>query len=228
MDETLKIRENLSDIRKNIGIACKKSGRDKDSIKLVVASKYADIVKMKKIYELGIREFGENRANDLLQKSEEMEKDITWHFIGHLQTNKIKKVIPIAEYVHSVDNINTLKEVDYFCKKINKKQNILIEINLSEEDTKYGLKPNDVNIFFQDAVKYNNVKIIGLMTIAPNTNNEEKIRKAFRSLRIIKEKLEIEYEFLELKELSMGMSNDYMIAIEEGSTILRIGSAVFT
>ena len=98
MDETLKIRENLSDIRKNIGIACKKSGRDKDSIKLVVASKYADIVKMKKIYELGIREFGENRANDLLQKSEEMEKDITWHFIGHLQTNKIKKVIPIAEY----------------------------------------------------------------------------------------------------------------------------------
>ncbi len=227
MDEINRIKENLVNIRKNIEEACKRSRRSAESVRLLIATKYADIPQVKNLYNLGLREFGENRAEELLLKSEKIENDAVWHFIGHLQTNKIKKVIPVAEYIHSIDSIKTISAIDSYCKKINKIQKVLVEINLSGEASKYGLMANDVNIFFKDALKYNNIDIKGLMTMAPLTEDSEAIRKVFANLRIIKENLEAENRNLNLKELSMGMSNDYIIAIEEGSTIIRLGSAVF-
>lgn len=227
MDEISKIKENLNRIEINIEEACKKTGRKTESVKLLIATKYAGAEQVRILDDLGLKDFGENRADDLLQKSEVIGKEASWHFIGHLQTNKIKKVVPITECIHSIDSIKTIAAIDSLCKKIDKIQKVLIEVNLSEEDTKYGLKANDVNNFLKDALKYKNIKINGLMTMAPFTKDSKIIREVFSNLRLIKEDLEEKNRNLKLKELSMGMSNDYIIAIEEGSTIIRIGSAVF-
>jgi pyridoxal phosphate enzyme (YggS family) len=227
MNETDKIKNNLEKIKLNIENTCRRTGRDANSVKLLIVSKYAEVDQIKYLHGLGLREFGENRAENLIMKSEEMKNDVIWHFIGHLQTNKIKKVVPIADLIHSIDSIKTIAAIDSYCKNINKVQKVLVEINLSGENTKYGLMINDVNNFFKDALKYNNVEIKGLMTMAPFTDDSETVRKVFKNLRLIKEELEAKDSFLNLKELSMGMSNDYITAIEEGSTIIRIGSAVF-
>ncbi|HHT78342.1 MAG TPA: YggS family pyridoxal phosphate-dependent enzyme [Actinobacteria bacterium] len=227
MNETDKIKNNLEKIKLNIENTCRRTGRDANSVKLLIVSKYAEVDQIKYLHSLGLREFGENRAENLIMKSEEMKNDVIWHFIGHLQTNKIKKVVPIADLIHSIDSIKTIAAIDSYCKNINKVQKVLVEINLSGENTKYGLMINDVNNFFKDALKYNNVEIKGLMTMAPFTDDSETVRKVFKNLRLIKEELEAKDSFLNLKELSMGMSNDYITAIEEGSTIIRIGSAVF-
>lgn len=227
MQEINKFKENLKKIRTDIKTTCNRIGRNPDSVKLLVASKYADSCQLKNLYALGLREFGENRAEALIEKFQEINKDVIWHFIGHLQTNKIKKVVPIVEYIHSVDSIRTIEALDLYCKKINKIQKILIEINLSGEETKYGLQISDVNIFFKDALKYNNISIKGLMTMAPLTGNTQVIRNVFKGLSAIKNELEEKNKNLKLEELSMGMSNDYITAIEEGSTIIRVGSAIF-
>lgn len=227
MNETDKIKNNLEKVKLNIENTCRRTGRDVNSVKLLIASKYAEAGQIKYLHSLGLREFGENRAEDLVMKSEEMENDVIWHFIGHLQTNKIKKVVPVADLIHSVDSIKTIAAIDSYCKNINKVQKVLIEINLSGENTKYGLMVNDVNNFFKDALKYSNVEIKGLMTMAPFTDDSETVRKVFKNLRLIKEELEAKNSLPNFKELSMGMSNDYITAIEEGSTIIRIGSAVF-
>jgi pyridoxal phosphate enzyme (YggS family) len=228
MQEANRIKENLKKIRKNISQACNRVGRDPDSVKLLVASKYADSSQLKNIYGLGLREFGENRAQSLVEKYKEVDKDAIWHFIGHLQTNKIKKVVPIAECIHSIDSIRTVEALDMYCKKVNKIQKILIEINISGEESKHGLKTADVNNFFKDALKYSNVSIMGLMTMAPFAEDERTLRSVFKNLSSIKKELEAKNTNLKLAELSMGMSNDYIIAIEEGSTIIRIGSAIFS
>lgn len=227
MQEIDRLEENLKKIRTDIKETCCRIGRAPDSVKLLVASKYADSNQLNKLYDLGLREFGENRADALSEKFQKTSKDIIWHFIGHLQTNKIKKIVPIVEYIHSIDNIRTVEALDIYCKKINKIQKVLIEINVSGEETKYGLKQEDINIFFKDALKYKNINIKGLMTMAPLTDDIHAIRSVFRRLSSIKKELESKNENLNLEELSMGMSNDYIIAIEEGSTIIRIGSAIF-
>jgi len=205
MNETDKIKNNLEKIKLNIENTCRRTGRDANSVKLLIVSKYAEVDQIKYLHSLGLREFGENRAENLIMKSEEMKNDVIWHFIGHLQTNKIKKVVPIADLIHSIDSIKTIAAIDSYCKNINKVQKVLVEINLSGENTKYGLMINDVNNFFKDALKYNNVEIKGLMTMAPFTDDSETVRKVFKNLRLIKEELEAKDSFLNLKELSMGL-----------------------
>jgi hypothetical protein len=230
MDEFEKIKSNIQKIEEDISNSCLKSGRERQDVKLIVASKYANCRQLKIVYNLGIKEFGENRANELTYKANILNKeDVTWHFIGHLQSNKVKKVVPICEYIHSVDNLDTLEAIDKFCKKINKVQKILVEVNVSGEKTKFGLKVGEVNSFFKDALKYRNIMICGLMTMAPFTSDFVLIRGIFRKLREIQNELKLDDSFkhYDLKELSMGMSNDYKIAIEEGATMIRIGSAIF-
>ncbi len=225
--EKEKIAFNLNRINNDISSSCKTAGRDPSGVKIVVATKYADINQINTLIDLGITDLGENKADDLVLKSQIVNKKPVWHFIGHLQSNKIKKVVPIAQYIHSIDSIDTLSKINYFAESIGKIQKILIEVNISDEETKFGIKKDGLNNFIMNAIKYDNIKMCGLMTMAPNTDDYEYIRYIFSSLRNTLNDLNNYFKNLYLSELSMGMSNDYKIAVEEGATIVRIGSAIF-
>ena len=172
-------------------------------------------------------DFGENRAGDLLEKYNYIGEKPTWHFIGHLQSRKVKIVIPIVEYIHSIDKISTLSKINNEASKINKVQKVLVEVNVSGEESKYGIKPGDLMDFLSLAKDFTNIKLVGLMTVAPFTNDVELVRKIFRNLKILLQKSNDTIKDIMLTELSMGMSNDYKIAIEEGATMIRIGSSIF-
>ena len=218
--------ENLNIVKKNISNALNKTGRSLEEIKLVAVSKTKPVEIILEAYNLGLRDFGENKAQELKTKVAELPKDINWHFIGHLQTNKVKEVVQVAELIHSVDSIKIAGEINKRARTIEKVQNILIEVNTSEEDTKFGLssieKVKEIALFCTEA---SNLNLCGLMTMAPFTDNKKILRDCFIKLREMKENLN--YNGFNLKELSMGMTNDYEIAIEEGATIVRIGTALF-
>jgi len=223
----LDISKNIENVKNNIISACRRASRDPDEIRIIAASKYADFNILKEAYKFGINEFGENKADDLIIKRNLINEDVVWHFIGHLQSNKIKKVVPVVEYIHSIDSIETLKKVDSFASGILKKQKVLLEVNVSFEKSKFGLDPAECKEFIGQALKFKNIKICGLMTMAPLTDNIKTIREVFSGLKNIRNDMNNNFSGLEMKELSMGMTNDYEIAIEEGATMLRIGSAIF-
>lgn len=218
--------ENLNIVKKNISNALNKTGRSLEEIKLVAVSKTKPVETILEAYNLGLRDFGENKAQELKTKVAELPKDINWHFIGHLQTNKVKEVVQVAELIHSVDSIKIAGEINKRARAIEKVQNILIEVNTSDEDTKFGLSSieqvKEIALFCTEA---SNLNLCGLMTMAPFTDNKKILRNCFIKLREMKENLN--YNGFNLKELSMGMTNDYEIAIEEGATIVRIGTALF-
>ncbi|MFA3783013.1 YggS family pyridoxal phosphate-dependent enzyme [Melioribacteraceae bacterium 4301-Me] len=220
------IAQNLNIIEEKISETCLKTGRKRHEIKLIVVSKTQSIEVLKTAIELGIRDFGENKAQELKEKAEKISEKINWHFIGHLQTNKVKYIINFTEYIHSIDSIKIADEVNKRAESIKKVQKILLEVNTSGENTKFGLT-NELELLktAEYCAKKKNLSLVGLMTMAPFTREEKLIRKSFIRLRELKEFLNS--SGLELTELSMGMSNDYQIAIEEGATMLRIGTALF-
>lgn len=220
------VRENLHRLEERIKAACLKANRKRNEVRLVAVSKTYPIEVIKEALNLGQRDFGENRALELRDKFGLISDEIYWHFIGHLQTNKVKYVIKPAEFIHSVESIKLAEEINIQAAKIEKQQKILLEINTSNEDSKFGLR-NEEKIF--ELAEYcknlKNIKLCGLMTMAPFTDDEKIIRKTFRSLRELKVKLN--KSGFDLTELSMGMTNDFEIAIEEGATMIRIGTAIF-
>ena len=222
-----KIALNLNKIKADIKNSCSVVGRDPSEIRIVAATKYADSGQINNLLDLGITDLGENKADDLLLKSRTVKANPIWHFFGHLQSNKIKKVVPIVQYIHSIDNIDTLTKINDFAKSIGKIQKVLIEVNISNEETKFGITKEGLNKLIMDAIEYDNIKLCGLMTMAPFTDNFGCIRNIFKTLRNTLDDLNIFFKELNLSELSMGMSNDYKIAIEEGATMIRIGSAIF-
>jgi hypothetical protein len=227
MTDKDKIISNLNKIKENIRKTCENVSRDPSGIKIIAATKYANPEQIQILIDSGITDSGENKADDLVFKSGIVKGNLIWHFIGHLQSNKIKKVIPIVQYIHSIDNLSTLNKINDFAASIKKIQKILIEVNISNEETKYGIKLNETIDFIKNALKYDNIKICGLMTMAPLTDDFNYIRNIFSTLRNELNKLNNHFKNLNLTELSMGMSNDYKIAVEEGATMLRIGSAIF-
>jgi PLP dependent protein len=220
------ISENIKSLRERIVKACNESGRDSKEIKLIAVSKTFGTGEIEKVYNEGLKDFGENKAQELSGKSEKLGDKITWHFIGHLQRNKVRFVIPAAEYIHSVDSLQLASEINKYAAKNNKVQKILLQFKTSGEETKSGIE-NKSELF--DIAGYckefANLKTVGLMTIAPLTDNAEEIRQSFRQLRKLRD--ELNQKGFELKELSMGMTSDFEIAIKEGATMLRIGSAIF-
>ena len=222
-----KIASNLKKIKEDIRVSCEKIGRDPSGVKIVAATKYADIDQINILIGLGITDLGENKADDLLSKSKKADNEPVWHFIGHLQSNKISKVVPVAQYIHSIDSIETLSKTNRFAGSIGKIQKVLIEVNISGEETKFGIKKDELNNFIMNALKYDNIKVCGLMTMAPQIDDNEYIRNIFCSLRNILNDMNGHFKNLNLTELSMGMSGDYRIAVEEGATFIRIGSAIF-
>jgi len=220
-------RDNIIQLKNQIEKACEKSGRDPGEVTIIAATKYTGPAGVKLISELGIDNFGENRSDELLEKKENIKREAIWHFIGHLQSRKARDVVPLVEYIHSIDSLKILEKVGREAAKCGKIQKVLVEVNISGEETKYGLKPDNVIDFITKAVKVENTDFRGLMTIAPYTDDMEYIRSLFRRLKILRDRLNdlgLTGSFL---ELSMGMSNDFMVAIEEGATMIRVGSSIF-
>ena len=204
---------------------------ERNYITLVAVSKTKPVEEIKKKYNEGFINFGENRVNELVQKFNLLPKDINWHMIGHLQTNKVKKIIPFISLIHSVDSLKLIDKIENESEKFDKKTNILLQVHIAKEKSKYGFNFEEVRDFFKNQLdeSYKNINIVGLMGMATFTNNKNQIRKEFKKLKILYDEIKSisQKNNQKIKILSMGMSSDYKIAIEEGSNMVRIGSLIF-
>ncbi len=220
------IAENLAVLRQKIEETCKRSGRNPVEVKLIAVSKYFGVDAIIEAKNCGLIDFGENRAQELTLKFEKLGDSVVWHMIGTLQKNKVKYAVNAAELIHSVDSVELVEEINKRAEKINKVQKILLEVKTSEEETKSGLETeNEILRLVKRCLELKNIELKGLMTMAPLTEDANIIRKSFRDLRNLKD--QINNKGYNLTELSMGMTSDFEIAIEEGATMIRIGSAIF-
>jgi pyridoxal phosphate enzyme (YggS family) len=222
------ICQKIQEIEQRLARACERAGRKREEVLLLGASKYANAEKIREAYQCGVRVFGESRAQDFLKKFEEL-KDfpIDWHFIGNLQTNKVKYIIDKVSLIHSLDRPSLAEEIQKRAEKLGKVQDVLIEVNVGKEETKGGVYEEDLEKLFEYCLSLKNLRVLGLMAIPPYKENPEEVRPYFVKLRKLKEKLEDLYK-IKLPHLSMGMSGDFEVAVEEGATIVRIGSAIFS
>lgn len=218
------VAENLREIHTRIADACLKSKRDPDEVKIIAVTKYVSTERALEAVEAGITNIGENRDEGFLQKWETLGGRASFHFIGSLQTRKVKNIIGKVDYIHSLDRLSLAKEID---KRAEEEVKCLVQVNVSGEETKHGLSPEEAAVFISNVHKYGNIRIMGLMTMAPLTDDEAVLRSCFRKLRELRDRIKaMGLPHAPCTELSMGMSNDYEIAIEEGATMVRIGTAL--
>lgn len=203
---------------------------DTNKVKIIAVSKYVGTEEIIKAYNAGIKNFAESKAQNAEDKRRnlpvEIEKDIVWHFIGHLQSNKVKKVIGNYEYIHSVDSFKIAKLINEEAKARCIKQKILLQVNIAEEETKFGFQVENVKEVFSELIKLDSISVEGLMTMAPYTKDSGLIKNTFKELRLLRDSFQEKFS-CRLPELSMGMSDDYKFAIEEGSTMIRLGRILF-
>lgn len=222
------IKKNLERIKEKIRVKSELVGRDPQEITLVAVTKTVEADRIEEAIAAGVNIIGESRVREAKEKYGKVESRIIWHLVGHLQRNKAKDAVKIFDLIHSVDSTELAKEIDKQAKKIGKIQKILVEANVSGEESKYGLNPEGVITFLQEVSGLPNIKVEGLMTMAPFYENPEDCRPCFRKLReLIKEVKAKNIKNVEMTYLSMGMSNDFEVAIEEGSNMVRIGRAIF-
>ena len=220
------IRKNIDYVNAQISKKCKEYERDESELTMIAVSKFQSIDAIEEARNNGINNFGENKAQEFEQKAKTMSNGINWHFIGHLQTNKVKIVVPYAKIIHSVDSIKLVNEINKRAANIEKIQTIFLEVKTSDEESKYGIADFESLIGIAEHCSIlDNIKLEGLMTMAPFTEDSDIIRKSFKKLADFKAGLN--KKGFTLNHLSMGMTNDYEIAIEEGATMLRIGTAIF-
>jgi len=222
----MSIKNNIDRLRSEIAEVCARIGRNPAEIIVVAASKYVGADGVIEAREAGLENFGENRVQDALDKIEACPDDLHWHFIGHLQRNKVTKVVGVFENIHSVDSDRLAMKIDQIAREYGIIQNIMIEVNLSDEESKFGLETEEVSKLAERILALDNIRLTGFMTMAPFVDDEEIIRNVFRGLRRLRDDLQSRFG-TEIPFLSMGMTNDWRIAIEEGATHLRIGSAIF-
>ncbi len=225
----MNIKENVINVFEIVKESAKKSGRRFEDIIVLAASKTQPPEKLLEAYKSGIRYFGENKVQEGIKKIEILQSKMPhahWHLIGGLQTNKAKYAVRFFELIHSLDRVSLADEINKRAEKEDKIQNVLIEVNIGEESSKYGVSPKDLKRLFEYSLEKKNLKILGLMCIPPYFEDKEKVRPYFIKLRQLKEELEREFN-ISLPHLSMGMSHDFDVAIEEGATIVRIGTAIF-
>ena len=198
-------------------------------VTLVAVSKTKSVAEIKELYDLGQKDFGENYVQELAEKQSQLPKDIRWHFIGHLQTNKVKQIAPFIHLIQSVDSLKLLQEINKQAQKSHRVIGCLLQIHISQEETKFGLDENELDELFNTSIsEYQNIRISGLMGMASLTDDMEKVRSEFRYLkRLFDTYAKLPIDNCQLTILSMGMSSDYFVAIEEGSTMVRIGSLIF-
>ncbi len=222
------LKENYSIVRENILKACEKAGRDPESVKLIAVSKTKPAEDIEEIYSLGQRDFGENKVQELSQKIEILPDDIKWHLIGHLQHNKVKYIIGKTELIHSVDSERLALTISKEAVKHNVTADVLIEVNVAGEESKFGVTTDETIELIEKISKLPGIHICGLMTIAPFVADPEENRPVFRKLRELSVDIaDKKIDNVTMSVLSMGMTNDYIVAIEEGATLVRVGTAIF-
>lgn len=222
------IEKNLAQVEEQMENACKKAGRNRDEVTLIAVSKTKPLPMLEQAYECGCRHFGENKVQELVDKYEQMPKDIKWHMIGHLQRNKVKYIVDKAYLIHGVDSLRLAEEISKEAGKKNVISHILIEVNIAGEETKYGIRKEEAISLVSEIAKLPSIKIEGLMTIAPYVENPEKNRQYFAGLRQLSvDIMRKNIDNVNMSVLSMGMTGDYMVAVEEGATFIRVGTGIF-
>lgn len=222
------IKENFTEVDARITNACQRSGRDRSEVTLISVSKTKPVEMLQEAYDFGSRDFGENKPQEIKEKYPQLPNDIRWHMIGHLQRNKIKYIIDKVCMIHSVDSLRLAEAIDDEAKKHGLVMPILIEVNVAEEESKFGVHLDEAEALIRQISKLSNIQVQGLMTIAPFTENAEDNRIYFRKLRKlyvdIKDK---NIDNVNMCNLSMGMTGDYEVAVEEGATMVRVGTGIF-
>lgn len=222
------IKENLAYVEEQITKACERSGRNREEVTLIAVSKTKPVSLVDEAIDNGIREFGENKVQEIMDKYETVKTPVNWHMIGHLQRNKVKYIVDKVCLIHSVDSYRLAEMIDQEAAKKGVKCDILIEVNIAKEDTKYGVMEDEVIPLIEQISKLTNIRIKGLMTIAPFVEYSEKNRVHFRNLRNLYVDIKTKnIDNVDMKILSMGMTNDYVVAIEEGATMVRVGTGIF-
>ena len=225
------IKKKLEKINEKIKKAALKANRSPEDIKLVAVTKTATVEQVKEVISAGVKIIGENKVQEAKEKYQVLSADIAeieWHLVGHLQTNKVKYAIEIFDLIHSVDSIKLAEEIDKRSLQFGIMTNILVEVNVSGEETKYGIKPEEVEYFLKEISEFSRIKVRGLMTIAPIAEDKEEVRPYFRKLRELSEKIENKnIKNVKMDYLSMGMTDDFEVAIEEGANMVRIGRGIF-
>lgn len=222
------IRDNINEIKEKVNSILEKKGLSFNDITLVAVTKTIDVERINEAIDLGITDIGENKVQEILDKYGNVNKDIKWHMIGHLQSNKVKYIIDKVHMIHSLDRMSLAKEIQKRAEEHDIFVDTLIQVNIAEEESKFGLKKEEVIPFIEYIKDFDRIRIKGLMTIAPYTENPEEVRFVFRDLRNLFEQIkELNIGNVEMKYLSMGMTNDYEVALEEGANIIRIGTGIF-
>jgi len=222
------LKANLKSVEERVSAACARAGRDRSEVTLIAVSKTKPIEDLQVIYEQGIREFGENKVQELTGKIPEMAEDINWHLIGHLQRNKVKYIVDKVKLIHSVDSYRLAEEINIQAKKHGIIVPILIEVNAANEATKFGVRLEEAKQLCEEIAHLENVHIMGLMTIAPNVVVPEENRAIFHKIKDLSVDIASEnIDNIDMRIISMGMTNDFEVAIEEGATHVRVGTAIF-
>lgn len=222
------LKDNLEQVEKNIQAACERAGRDRSEVTLIAVSKTKPVEDLMEIYDAGVRTFGENKVQEMCDKMEKMPEDIKWHMIGHLQRNKVKYIVDKVELIHSVDSFRLAEEINIQAKKRGIVVPILVEVNIADEKTKFGVTREDAIELVKQIATLDGIQIKGLMTIAPYVVDSEENRPFFRKIKDLS--VDIMNQNIDnvcMDVISMGMTGDYQVAIEEGATMVRVGTGIF-
>ncbi len=228
LEENVALEENLAKVKENIKAACERAGRDAGEVTLVAVSKMKPLEDIETLLKVGQLEYGENYVQELCEKEEHVSRPVHWHMIGHLQTNKVKYIIDKVVLIHSVDSVHLAKQIEKEAAKKNITAQILLQVNVAEEDTKFGMDTDEVLRMAEEISQFPHVHIRGLMTSAPFVEDPEENRCYFRKLhKLFVDIGEKNIDNVTMDILSMGMTNDYEVAIEEGATMIRVGTGIF-
>ena len=219
---------NYVQVLHNIKNACDKAGRNKEDVTLIAVSKTKPVEMLQEVYDAGCRDFGENKVQEIMDKYDKLPSDIRWHMIGHLQTNKVKYIVDKVYMIHSVDSMKLAKEISKEALKKNVTVKILLEVNVAKEESKFGMMSEEVKNFYKEVIDLPGLEVCGLMTIAPYVENAEENRQYFVNLKqLVVDIADEKTDNKSIGELSMGMTGDYEVAVEEGATYVRVGTGIF-
>ncbi len=222
------IKNNIKEIKENIKKSLEGSGKSLRDITIVAVSKNVNSTKVVEANGEGLINFGENRVQEFLKKYEELDLELSWHMIGHLQRNKVKYIYDKVKLIHSVDSIRLARRINKYASKNSKPVDVLLELNIAEDESKFGFKSEEIEDVVSKISEFEHINVKGLMTVAPYYDNAEDVRPIFKKLKLIFDNLsKLEYNNVSMEYLSMGMSNDYKIAVQEGANIVRIGTDIF-
>lgn len=222
------IKNNIKEVQRNIASACQRSERSRDAVTLIAVSKTKPVEMLQEAYDAGMRDFGENKVQELIDKIPQLPGDIRWHMIGHLQRNKVKYIVDKVWLIHSVDSLRLAEEISAQALKKQVEVNILVEVNIAQEESKFGASAREAIALVEDISKLPGIHIKGLMTIAPYVEDSELNREYFQKLRQLSVDISSKnIDNISMNILSMGMTGDYVVAVEEGSTHVRVGTGIF-